>query len=876
VDLDPAPQWTPKWTHADLNIDLPEVVKDVVPLAFGEYLALRLKTVPKVLILHVPSGKIEATLSVESTAAIAGDRRYLIAHAERAPLRIWKVGEWEKSITIEWPLRAFAQAMAMGCADSNYLGVITGNSGNKMFWVLQWEEGADGGLTLKTADMPKAFSEKSTVGTKREILPSNPLAIALRGNELRASFDGQSWAIGSIDSTAVWTVGLRGDWLHLNKYNVVHSGAFWICRDKLGTDIPKRLLSVPFAHQRTIEGYDREKLIVPEVPLNEPQAARNQKFAIESPLGSSHLTLGPIGIEIAENPSSSGMTLEKCLHYYSGPAVLVLVSPTKPLVQLRNLKLDRTISVATKETSLPEKVPPPEGPAKPSEVPVKPSGEPMSSSPVLPKPTTPPKPTIPTPIAPAIPPVASLPPSFPQNPTRADRTFGPKHPIQDFKSQYRPVEFANPLVKYGRTAEIPLPGTCLSVVPCGGGKFLAFVFIKSLTNRVASVAVMDVSRLRWVYERDLQSPHLAGTADKLIMADPKDHAFTIVNLSDWQEKTVKIPWSRDDALETVAAGCNSTGPLLVITSQQNWSLQLRFLNPETLEPITAPDVKMENIERLKKLEKQIDYFVLPRLDGDTEKYGQYIALRPMAIAAHGGESFAITSLIPGLTQYFTLYRSGDSAYLLTLPRGNLATFSPTLSPDSRWLLHQGGAYHALPSHPISARATVGCYHSDCYLAFASPPPGSASLLAPNSLLALVPTRNHSPQNVFPVLPEITLEKLGPLRHAPPIPLANSISHRIHFYPQADLLLTVNATNDKVYARTIQHNLPLTKFEPLVVAPQMRKWVDRTGKFNVQAVFLKETAGVVSLRRENGETFELPLERLSPADREYVQKNSPPR
>ncbi len=54
--------------------------------------------------------------------------------------------------------------------------------------------------------------------------------------------------------------------------------------------------------------------------------------------------------------------------------------------------------------------------------------------------------------------------------------------------------------------------------------------------------------------------------------------------------------------------------------------------------------------------------------------------------------------------------------------------------------------------------------------------------------------------------------------------------------------------------------------------QAREWSDATGKFKVQGNFVKVEEGKVVLRKADGSTVSVPLEKLSPADREFIKAN----
>jgi hypothetical protein len=55
--------------------------------------------------------------------------------------------------------------------------------------------------------------------------------------------------------------------------------------------------------------------------------------------------------------------------------------------------------------------------------------------------------------------------------------------------------------------------------------------------------------------------------------------------------------------------------------------------------------------------------------------------------------------------------------------------------------------------------------------------------------------------------------------------------------------------------------------------KLRTWTDVTGRFKVEAELVKVENGQVTLRRANGDRTTLPLEKLSPADQEFVRENA---
>ncbi|MFM7076034.1 MAG: SHD1 domain-containing protein [Planctomycetaceae bacterium] len=59
--------------------------------------------------------------------------------------------------------------------------------------------------------------------------------------------------------------------------------------------------------------------------------------------------------------------------------------------------------------------------------------------------------------------------------------------------------------------------------------------------------------------------------------------------------------------------------------------------------------------------------------------------------------------------------------------------------------------------------------------------------------------------------------------------------------------------------------------PSVHAGETRTWTDKTGKFRIEAEFVGEEDGVVTLRKEDGDEIEVPLDKLSSADKRAVSE-----
>ncbi len=55
-----------------------------------------------------------------------------------------------------------------------------------------------------------------------------------------------------------------------------------------------------------------------------------------------------------------------------------------------------------------------------------------------------------------------------------------------------------------------------------------------------------------------------------------------------------------------------------------------------------------------------------------------------------------------------------------------------------------------------------------------------------------------------------------------------------------------------------------------MAPQLRKWTDKTGEFSVMAQFVKFRDGKAHLRKDNDQVIEVPMNKLSAEDQSFIR------
>lgn len=90
-------------------------------------------------------------------------------------------------------------------------------------------------------------------------------------------------------------------------------------------------------------------------------------------------------------------------------------------------------------------------------------------------------------------------------------------------------------------------------------------------------------------------------------------------------------------------------------------------------------------------------------------------------------------------------------------------------------------------------------------------------------------------------------------------------------------LVTGGYRQSVDSGSVFHLFPLDqtqwKHDSAPAAAKSRTWTDVTGQFSVEAEFVGAAAGIVALRKDNGSTIKVPIEKLSDPDRQYIQERS---
>ena len=75
---------------------------------------------------------------------------------------------------------------------------------------------------------------------------------------------------------------------------------------------------------------------------------------------------------------------------------------------------------------------------------------------------------------------------------------------------------------------------------------------------------------------------------------------------------------------------------------------------------------------------------------------------------------------------------------------------------------------------------------------------------------------------------------------------------------------------------VKYSCPPVASDETAPAPQLasaRTWTDSTGNHTVEAEFVDLKDGKVRLKKEDGKTITIPIERLSEADQEFVKSTA---
>ncbi len=223
-----------------------------------------------------------------------------------------------------------------------------------------------------------------------------------------------------------------------------------------------------------------------------------------------------------------------------------------------------------------------------------------------------------------------------------------------------------------------------------------------------------------------------------------------------------------------------------------------------------------------------------------------------------------------MSPYFTLSSLG-----LLLLCSNLAFAHPGRT-DSSGGHHdrKNGGYHyhggSIPTPPVaSSPPPRPIYRSSARTVARSEPRTSArsKTVSVNSLFSgdPIPPPSEHPLSI----PAAT----NPLPKDEPSPLAepNYVlvlqDHRkleiVSYKEQSDAYSIVATHGGKaVYPKKIVDHI-----EPII---RIRTWTDNSGQFRVEASFVEQRGTIIELKRANGETIHVDLDRLSKADKDYVE------
>lgn len=303
-----------------------------------------------------------------------------------------------------------------------------------------------------------------------------------------------------------------------------------------------------------------------------------------------------------------------------------------------------------------------------------------------------------------------------------------------------------------------LASAASSVTAAGGGRYLIFHLPK-----LRQLAVFDVSRAKIVKHLRIGADDilLAGGMDKLLMVARDHKLIQRWNLKSFN-KDLTLPLEETASIDAFVMGAGSAGPALLLTRKG-----ARFYNPDTL--------------------KQVSY-------GQPDNFWMAHPSHPLHIRASlDGASF--TAWAPGISpsgiRLLTLIgkthhvrsQHSSAGYLIPNPGGSLVLTSGGVFSEELTQLNKVrfDSLRCLPTyHPAYIMGVKG---TGPYYGQRPKAKPSISFFTANDRQLL-----------------ITLPELEELHGAYSARLP--IDQRIHFFPNANLLLTLTPSNDELILRRV--------------------------------------------------------------------------
>jgi len=361
--------------------------------------------------------------------------------------------------------------------------------------------------------------------------------------------------------------------------------------------------------------------------------------------------------------------------------------------------------------------------------------------------------------------------------------------------------------------ERALPAPVTEIVAGGGGRFLLLQM-----PQLNKVAVFDVSLGKVSTTLPIPGDALiAAGAGKLVAVMPAHRLIQTWSLTSFEkEGTAPIPFN--GCIKTIAMGCASEGPLLIFWSIGTGSLdQAHFtlLDVERFQPVVLKGLHQsafgrsmgtqDNPGAVFRLQIASAYrdMVQMRASGTGDVFGLW---------RQGSSPMGLQSLIlRGSTAEAREEHTTVGHVIPNFDGSVLCTIGSTYTADLRELHKVGGA--CLPSYHPSFLLSVPMLRLDGSspgMAGPRKPPQGTAKPAPGAVLA---ADSGQPLVSLPELPEMEDVVTSQWRTDAPTP-----DKRFHFIPQANLLVTIPSSNDRLVLRQfdLRAELRKTGIEYLIV------------------------------------------------------------
>ncbi len=351
---------------------------------------------------------------------------------------------------------------------------------------------------------------------------------------------------------------------------------------------------------------------------------------------------------------------------------------------------------------------------------------------------------------------------------------------------------------------------------------------------------------------------LAASVDKLFIFSPADNAVRRWSLSTMREE--KAPAISVDGTVTGAAiGHSCSGPLLLQVKGDGERVPLNlFVDPVSLKPEPRRDVWLKHRRGVAPAPtKPNGAFGIPMMmTGDN-----------VIRASGSGQVFGIWSRSRGNGMTVMIdeetvmcfYDESRYGHLLPMPDGSaVCTARGYVKSD---LSRARDRQYLLPS-----------YHPEYYISV----PATDSRQGGK----IIDRKTGRPVGDLPAIEHVAGTEAGSSRQPTLLP-----DQRFHYVPQARVLITIPSDDQLVVQQVDFEPSPISaeladaqgKSEKKSAEPgkpagaETRTWRDRSGRFDMEAVFVSHNGDKVQLRKSNGQTVSIPMAELSQADVEYVKQ-----